>query len=59
MTARQAHRARVVQEAGGASVGQDVGQGDRQRGSQKGSVGAARNGDTGGKRQGWGGGYTD
>ena len=49
MPARQAYRARVVQEAGGVSLGQDVGQGDRQRGSQKGSVGATRNGDTGKK----------
>ena len=54
VTARQAHRAGVVQEAGGASVGQDVGQGDRQRGSQKGSVGATRNGDTGAKKAGMG-----
>lgn len=54
VTARQAHRAGVVQEAGGASVGQDVGQGDRQRGSQKGSVGATRNGNTGAKKAGMG-----
>lgn len=44
----------MVQEAGGASVGQDVGQGDTQRGSQKGSVGVARNGDTGVKKAGMG-----
>ena len=54
VTVRQAHRASVVQEAGEARVGQDVGQGDRQRGSQKGSVGATRNGNTGAKKAGMG-----